>query len=97
MKSPAELLNSRKYKSTLLSKISSLHDQEETRNKLANDQKKGKQYYNKHTHSQPELFRGQHIHTQDKVMKTWSPAQIIGTAETPRLYIIVTESGKQLR
>ncbi|XP_029636198.1 uncharacterized protein LOC115211689 [Octopus sinensis] len=93
MKSPAELLNGRKYKTTLPTKIQPPIDQEETRAKLAEQSQK---YYNKHAQYLPEIL-GEHVHTQDPITKTWIPAQVVSRAETPRSYIIETESGRQLR
>ncbi|CAI9717439.1 Hypothetical predicted protein [Octopus vulgaris] len=97
MKSPAELLNGRKYKTTLPTKIQPPIDQEETREKLAATQEKSQKYYNKHAQYLPEILGGQHVHTQDPITKTWVPAQVVSRAETLRSYIIETESGRQLR
>ncbi|XP_029656176.1 uncharacterized protein LOC115230085 [Octopus sinensis] len=97
MKSPAELLNGRKYKTTLPTKIQPPIDQEETRAKLAATQEQSQRYYNKHAQYLPEMLGGQHVHTQDPITKTWIPAQVVSGAETPRSYIIETESGRQLR
>ncbi|XP_029633899.1 uncharacterized protein LOC115209599 [Octopus sinensis] len=97
MKSPAELLNGMKYKTTLPSKIQPPIDQEETRTKLAATQEHSQKYYNRHAQYLPEILRGQHVHTQDPITKIWIPAQVVRKAETPRSYIIETESGRQLR
>lgn len=62
MKSPAEVLNSRKYKTILPCKI---NPPIETRRKQAANQDKGKQYYTRHALSLSELVnKGQHIHTR---------------------------------
>ncbi|CAI9721422.1 Hypothetical predicted protein [Octopus vulgaris] len=71
--------------------------QEETREKLAATQEQSQSYYNKHAQYLPEILGGQHVHTQDPITKTWIPAQVVSRAETPRSYIIETESGRQLR
>ncbi|XP_029640437.1 uncharacterized protein K02A2.6-like [Octopus sinensis] len=97
MKSPAELLNGRKYKTTPPTKIQPPIDQEETRAKLAATQEQSQKYYNKHAQYLPEILGGQHVHTQDPITKTWIPAQVVSRAENPRSYIIETESGRQLR
>uniref|UniRef100_A0A0L8H739 Uncharacterized protein n=1 Tax=Octopus bimaculoides TaxID=37653 RepID=A0A0L8H739_OCTBM len=97
MKSPAEMLNSRKYKITQPTKIQPPIDQEKTRAKLAATQEQGQKYYNKHAQNLPEILGEQHAHTQDPMTKTWIPAQVVSRAKTPRLCIIETESGRQLR
>ncbi|CAI9737125.1 Hypothetical predicted protein [Octopus vulgaris] len=96
MKSPEELLNGRKYKTTLPTKIQPPIDQEETRATLAATQEQSQRYYNKHAPYLPEILGG-HVHTQDPITKTWIPAEVVNRAETPRSYIIETESGRQLR
>lgn len=97
MKSPAEMLNGRKYKTTLPSKIQPPIDQEETRAKLAAAQEEGLKQYNKNAQYLPELFQGQNVHAQDPTTKKWTPAQITSRAGTPKSYIIETEPGRQLR
>ncbi|CAI9740033.1 Hypothetical predicted protein [Octopus vulgaris] len=72
-------------------------EKEETRAKLAATQEQSQRYYNKHAQYLPEMLGGQHVHTQDPITKTWIPAQVVSGAETPRSYIIETESGRQLR
>lgn len=44
-----------------------------------------------------KLFRGQKMHIQYPEIKIWNPTKIINTGKTPRSYIIMTESNKQLR
>ena len=97
MKSPAEMLNGRKYKTTLPTRIQGPIDQEETRAKLEAAQAEGQRHYNKHAQNLPELLDGQNVHVQDPISKLWIPAKIISKAETPRSYIIETETGRQLR
>uniref|UniRef100_A0A0L8FP40 Uncharacterized protein n=1 Tax=Octopus bimaculoides TaxID=37653 RepID=A0A0L8FP40_OCTBM len=92
MKSPTEMLNGRKYKTILPTKIQPPIHQEETRAKLAATQEQAQKYYNKHTQYLPEILGEQHVHTQDPITKTWIPAQVVSRAETPRVYIIETES-----
>ncbi|XP_014788106.1 uncharacterized protein K02A2.6 [Octopus bimaculoides] len=94
MKSPTEMLNGRKYKTILPTKIQPPIHQEETRAKLAATQEQAQKYYNKHTQYLPEILGEQHVHTQDPITKTWIPAQVVSRAETPRVYIIETESAK---
>ncbi|XP_029651637.1 uncharacterized protein LOC115224834 [Octopus sinensis] len=97
MKSPAELLNGRKYKTTLPTKIQPPIDQKETRAKLAATQEQAQRHCNKHAQHLPEMLGGQHVHTQDPITKTWIPAKVVSRAETPRSNMIETESGRQLK
>ncbi|CAI9714867.1 Hypothetical predicted protein [Octopus vulgaris] len=96
MKSPAELLNGRKYKTTLPTKIQPPIDQKETRAKLAATQEQAQRHCNKHAYL-PEMLGGQHVYTQDPITKTWIPVKVVSRAETPRSNMIVTESGRQLK
>ncbi|CAI9734445.1 Hypothetical predicted protein [Octopus vulgaris] len=97
MKTPAELLNGRKYKTTLPTKIQPPIDQKETRAKLAATQEQAQGHHNKHAQYLPEMLGGQHVHTQDPITKTWIPAKVVNRAETPRSNMIETESGRQLK
>lgn len=81
IKSLAELLAARKYKTNLSSKINLALDQGQAINKLADTQRP---------------LRGQHVHIQDPEIKICGPAKIIDKAETPRFYVIISESVKQL-
>ena len=70
MKSQEELLTLRKYKTTLPSKTfpTQLGGYQ---NILADIQREGRQYHNKHTHFLQKQFRKQHV-IQDLKMKTES-------------------------
>ena len=92
----AELLNGRIFKSTLPGKIYPSRNQEDFRNWLKARQDNQSYYYNRHTKELPELHKDQAIHVQDPVRKTWNPAKIISRGETPRSYIVETETGAQL-
>ena len=97
MPSPAESLNGRMFKFTLTGKIQPSKNQEEFRNWLKARQDNQCYYYNRHTKELPELHGNQAIYTQDPVKKTWNPARVIDQGDTPRSYIIETETGAQLR
>jgi hypothetical protein len=97
MPSPAELLNGRKYKTTLPSKIHPPCNQEEIRTYLTSQQEVQTQHYNQHVKPLPELFEGQHVFIQSPIKKTWTPARIVSAANTPRSYNVETETGSQLR
>ena len=55
---------------------------------------KQSRYYNKHT---KELHKEQAIYVQDPVRKTWNPARVIDPGDTPRSYVVQTETGAQLQ
>ena len=95
--SPAELLNSRVFKSTLPGKIQPSKNQEEIRNWLKAREDNQCYYYNRHTKELPELHKDRAIYTQDPVRKTWKPVRIIDQGETSRSYLIETGNGVQLR
>ena len=95
--SPAELLNGRTLKSTLPRKIHPPRNQEDFRNWLKTRQDNQSQYYNRYTKELPELHKDQAIYVQDPVRKTWNPAKVISQGDTPRSYIVETETGAQLR
>ena len=92
--SPAELLNGRTFKSTLPGKIDPSRNQEDFRNWLKSRQNNQSHYYNRHAKELPELHKDQAIYVQDPVRKMWNPAQVI---DTPRSYVVETETGAQLR
>ncbi|KAI8517626.1 hypothetical protein Bbelb_036430 [Branchiostoma belcheri] len=96
-KSPAELLNGRRYKTRLPTKIHPPADQEEVMGKLTAAQEKSKKQYDRQAQRLPELVRGQTVHIQEPIKKTWTPGQIVGKADTPKSYVVETESGKQMR
>ncbi|XP_014770694.1 uncharacterized protein K02A2.6-like [Octopus bimaculoides] len=58
MEFPAEMMNGRKYKTTLPTKIQPPIDQEETREKLVATQEQGQIYYNKHAQYLPKILGG---------------------------------------
>ncbi|XP_019628682.1 PREDICTED: uncharacterized protein K02A2.6-like [Branchiostoma belcheri] len=96
-KSPAELLNGRRYKTRLPTKVHPPADQEEVMGKLTAAQEKSKKQYDRQAQRLPELVRGQTVHIQEPIKKTWTPGQIVGKADTPKSYVVETESGKQMR
>lgn len=85
--SPAMLLMNRKIKT----RLPELNEQE-----LSTRSLKQKQYYDRRTKALPEISSGSNVRLHDG--KSWSiRGQVIERAETPRSYIIQTETGGQLR
>ena len=74
--SPAELLNSRMFKSTLPGKIQPSKNQEEVKYWLKVRQDNQSYYYNRHTKELPKLHRDQAIYARDPLRKTWNPARV---------------------
>ncbi|CAB3991427.1 transposon Tf2-1 poly [Paramuricea clavata] len=97
LKSPAELLNGRMFKTTLPVKIHPPNDWHETRDLLLTQQKKQINLYNRDSKEKPNLFQNQAVQVQDPLKKTWSPARVVGFGPTPRSYITEDESGVQIR
>ena len=97
LKSPAELLNGRTFKTTLPVKIHPPNDRHGTRDLLLTQQKKLVNLYNRDSKEKPNLFQNQAVQVQDPLKKTWSPARVVGFGPTPRSYITEDESGVQLR
>ena len=95
--SPAELLNGRTFKSTLPEKIYLSRNQEDFRNWLKTRQNNQSHYYNRHAKELPELHKDQAIYVQDPARKMWNPAKVIDRGDTPRSYVVETETGAQLR
>jgi hypothetical protein len=97
LKSPAELLNGRMFRTTLPAKIHPPNDRHETRDLLLAQQKKQVNLYNRDSKEKPNLFQNQAVQVQDPLKKTWSPARVVGFGPTPRSYITENESGVQIR
>ena len=95
--SPAELLNNRIYKANLPVRIPPPLSHESTQERFAERHQSSADYYNQHTRPLPELLPGQHIQVQDPHTKTWSPATVVKSADTPRSYVIEREYGGTLR
>ena len=95
--SPADLQNGRAFKSTLPGKIYPSKGQLEFRNWLKARQDNQSRYYNRNTKVLPELNNDQANYVQDPVKKTWNPARVIDQGDTPRSYVVQTETGAQLQ
>ena len=97
LKSPGEILNGRKYRSTLpdISHIRSKQsaDNKSTRQKLQQKQSASATYYNRSTKSKNALSPGQNVRLFNFKHKTWEPATIVSVANTPRSYIVQRCSG----
>ena len=97
LKSPGEILNGRKYRSTL-PEIMQSKQKNNTNNKVVRDKLKQKQqtsarYYNRSAKEKAKLAVGQSVRVYDIHRKIWEPATITDIANTPRSYMIRRLSG----
>ena len=95
--SPAELLNGRKAKSTLLTKIvdtRQYHD--EIRERLQERQNKMTYQHDQHARDLPPLHNGQAVRFCDQDGR-WKPATVLNKTPNPRSYILATPSTSTIR
>ena len=92
LKSPAELLNNRKFRTTLPTAQRALLtsiDRDQVKENLHERQKQQAQYYNRSTGPPlPPLHDGQHIRLYDSRSKTWQPGTVKGQTCAPRSYTV---------
>ena len=100
LQSPGEILNGRKYRSTLPSipPGDAIQKNRTTRRRLQEKQHVGAKYYNRNVKEKTELVPGQCVRLFDLNRKVWEPATVTGFADTPRSYIVQRlEGGVPLR
>jgi len=92
LKSPAELLNNRRYKTTLPSSQRAFHsanDRDQIRESLLRRQGQQSRYYNLSARvPQEPLQDGQNVRMYDHRTKTWEPAVVQQPAKEPRSYLV---------
>ena len=88
--SPAELLNGRKYRTTMpsVNHSSSAATNSDIRNQLESRQQTSKGYYDQHTREKSELLANQSVWVRNNETRRWEPAYVIKKADTPRSYIV---------
>ena len=88
--SPAELLNRRKYRTTMpsVNHSSSAATNSDIRNQLESRQQTSKGYYDQHTREKSELLANQSVWVRNNETRRWEPAYVIKKADTPRSYIV---------
>ena len=93
--SPAELLNGRKYRTTMpiIDTNVAPIDNNKVRFQLEQRQQKSKQQYDKHTKEKIELDDNQPVRIRNQETRRWEPANVITKAGTPRSYIVQRCSG----
>ena len=86
--SPAELLQGRRFRTTLPTYVPSSQISEEIQKKLKLKQETAAQHYDKTAKTKQDLTQGQHVRLLNKETKRWEPAVVCGQASTPRSYVV---------
>ena len=98
--SPAELLNSRKFRSRLPMIVVQLEQHRGYRNAMQMDKEKESVHYNKSAKNLPSLKQGQTVYVQlDPQKNYWTPGIIVGCPRVDRRSYVVrtTEGGTYTR
>ena len=93
--SPAELLNKRKYRTTLPSLVEVRPGTQEVRSRMRGKQDRAAMYYNRGTTDKPALTPGQPVRLLNKDTGAWEPAHVNRLAGTPRSYFVDRKGGGQ--
>ena len=93
--SPAELMNSRHYR-TLLPTCTILKPQEEERKELINLKQKQEHYYNRSAQVLPELQPNTKVHVQLQLQsRDWKPATVLQSLDYNKYKIQLDFNGKE--
>ena len=84
--SPAELLQGRKFKTTLPTYIPKTPASKDVQKKLQQRQANAAKQYDMTAKVKGELIVGQHVRLLNKATRRWEPAVVSGVADTPRSY-----------
>jgi hypothetical protein len=96
--SPAELLNGRKFRTTVPMIVSDSPGSHVVQQRLKLKQKLGAEIYNRGTRNKPDLTPGDACRLYNKDTRIWEPATVTEYADTPRSYIVQrTRGGIPLR
>ena len=97
--SPSQLLMNRTIRTKLPTAREELHPKlpVNVREQLEKRQKQQAFFYNKNAKPLPSLHVNEGVRLRDTDKKQWIPAKVTAEAETPRSYIVTTESGRQYR
>lgn len=91
--SPAELLNGRKYRTTMPSTNIGVPAQAEVRQRLEVRQTKAKETFDQHAKAKEDLAVNQPVRIYNKDSRRWDPAIVTGKADTPRSFIVQRGAG----
>lgn len=95
MPSPAELLTNRKFRTRLTLRMKPKKNK--IMREMKRQQEKSKQQYDKHAKSLPDLHTQEKVYMRNKEDKIWVPATVQKKAQTPRSYIVQTDTGTYRR
>ena len=91
--SPAELLQQRKFRTTLPTFVANPPNSKDVQEKLKERQSASAERYDRAARPKPELVEGQPVRLRNKDTRRWEPAVITGRAPTPRSYIVQRLAG----
>ena len=91
--SPTELLQGRRFRTTLPTYIPDPPNSPVVVEKLRGRQEKAAARYNRTARGKPELVAGQPVRLWNKGPRRWEPAVVTGEASTPRSYIVQRIAG----
>ncbi len=91
--SPAELLQQRKFRTTLPVHVPDPKLTKVIQERLREKQVKAASRYDMTAKEKPELTTGQNVRLYNKDTRRWEPARITGLASTPRSYHVQRMSG----
>ena len=91
--SPAELLQQRRFRTTLPVHVPNPPNAKEVQEKLQMRQKSAAERYNQTAKMKPDLVEGQPVRLYRKSSRTWEPAVVTGQAATPRSYTVQRLAG----
>ena len=90
---PAELLNGRKYRTTMPAINTDTPAEADVRQHLEARQRVSKETYDKHARPKPDLALNQPVRVYNKDSRRWDPAVVTGFADTPRSFIVQRGAG----
>ena len=93
MPSPAELLQGRRFRTTLPTHVPDPPMSENIYQVHKDKQIAAAAHYNQTAKAKPELYNGQSVRILNKVTKRWEPAVVSGRASTPRSYLVQRIAG----
>ena len=91
--SPAELLQGRRFRTTLPTFVPNPPNSKDVQEKLRKRQSAAAERYNRSASAKPELVEGQPVRLFRKDDKRWEPAVVTGRAATPRSYFVQRVAG----
>ena len=91
--SPAELLQGRRFRTTLPTFVPNPPNSEDVQDKLRKRQAAAAERYNRTAQPKSELVDGQTVRLYSKDKRRWEPAVVTGHGGTPRSYVVQRLAG----